>query len=201
MNEVLTWTPRAVICKYSPEQVSWVRATTGLEYPEGGAMSVFCRPYEYIEVAGNVLTTAGLSRLMAALVGGPALTHSVTRLGVGNDTSHARPTDRRLGSRQYFREMDQTYPELAGRSVLFRATFGEDEANFEWGCWGLDVSPAAGTTSGSVESVLLNRKACSGIGSKPRGEIWTLTCEVTLALLEEGINVLSNEQGLLDANR
>ena len=67
--------------------------------------------------------------------------------------------------------MDVGYPVVSNRTLIFRASFNNDTANFEW-------NEAAITNGTGVGNVAINRKV-SSMGTK-NGGTWTLQISISL---------------------
>lgn len=176
----LKWSPRAVVSKYDDDMTDYVRRIESVSRPDGDQLANYCTPYETVEEDGNLLTTAGLTRVTALLIGTNTNTLDATRvrLGVGDTSTAAAVGDTSLGTNQYFRVMDATYPSASAGVLTFQGTYGTSDANFAWQCWGLDVGTATVTSSASV-ATLVNRKVTS-FGTKASGT-WVLTVTVTFS--------------------
>jgi len=174
------WTPTALVSKYDADQVDYVRRVTGMDEPDGNELSTLCKPYESIEVEGNLLTTAGLTRITGLIIGTLSTTLDSTRvrLGVGDSSTAAAVGDTDLGTNDYYRVMDATYPQASAGVLTFQSSFGSSDGNFAWQCWGLDVGTATVSSSASV-ATLVNRKV-SSLGTKSSGT-WVLTVTVTFS--------------------
>jgi len=132
---------------------------------------------------GNILTNAGMGRLINLITGESGvepLTAESVRLGVGDSNAAAtvEDTDLSEGSNQWFAEIDDGYPVVDGSTIVYRATFGVDDANFTWACWGLDVTDSPPATSGNTPNELFNRKVFN-FGTKSGG-IWDLSVIIGL---------------------
>jgi hypothetical protein len=66
--------------------------------------------------------------------------------------------------------MDSGYPTSTSQKATYRASFGADDANFEWNEW---------VVKQSTSEVCLNRKVDS-LGTKTGGT-WTLQVDITLS--------------------
>jgi hypothetical protein len=178
-GETIRWNPRAVVSKYDDEQTDYVRRIVEAE-PDGDALAQYCNPYEVVEVEGNLLTTAGLTRITGLIIGTLSTTLDSTRvrLGVGDSATGAVVGDTDLGTNKYYRVMDATYPQASAGVLTFQGSFGSGDGNFAWQCWGLDVGTATVTSSGTV-ATLVNRKV-SSLGTKSAGT-WVLTVTVTFS--------------------
>jgi hypothetical protein len=186
MHDTLTWHAHARVEKWTDEQAAHVRATTGILKPSGDLLAEYARP-EVVEADGNLLTTAGLTRLTSLLTGGggQAATNTATRLGVGDGSTGALVGDTDLSaasgaSHRYFQVMDATYPTLAAGVVTFKATYDASTANFVWSEWSVDVGSPTVTGGTTVNACLLNHKSSAALGTKSGG-IWALTATITVA--------------------
>lgn len=181
------WSPVAVVEKYDDDQARWVARKSGMLSPIGSDFEALnVRPYETVERAGNLLTTAGLTRLTSLLTGagGTAVTATTARLGVGNSATAAAvgQTDLQAsagsGNRQ-FKVMDATYPQTAAGVLTVRSSFATGEGNFAWAEWGIDIGTATVTDGTTVNAALLNR-AVQSLGTKVSG-VWVLTATITIS--------------------
>jgi hypothetical protein len=132
------------------------------------------KPYEVVEFGGNVMLNEGANLVWTLLCSGVGtfFTNGNARVGVG-DSNSAEAQDQigLLGANQLYKNMDSGYPQYgSGRQAVFRGTYMETEAVWDWNEWTVD--------NGSVGQVNINRKVQS-IGTKPNTEIWRLV--VTLA--------------------
>lgn len=146
-------------------------------------------PYEVVEAPDNILTNAGITRMLNLLIGagGQALTNSYARLGVGDGTTAVVATDTDLsagagGTHRYFKGMDATFPSVASTTATFQTTYTNAEANFVWNEWGIDVGGAGtGATGTVVVAPLLNRRVpATSLGTKTGGS-WTLTVTISIS--------------------
>jgi len=130
---------------------------------------------EVVEGEGNVLLNEGINNGIWPLVAGDAtatpFNNANARIGVGDSTTAADATQTDLlGTNKAYSGMDAGYPTYGtDQKIVFRSTFGEAEANFDWNEWVVDNG--AGVT--------LNRKVDS-MGTKTQGS-WTLEVSITLA--------------------
>jgi len=138
-------------------------------------------PYEVIEGEGNLLLNEGMDRLLNLLIGGGGTAYNNTnaRIGVGNGTVAAARTQTGLqGTSTLYKGMEAGFPTSpaendagTGRSVKFKSSFGDTEANWAWEEWAVD--------NGSVALEDLNRKVKT-LGTKSGGT-WTLEVEISLS--------------------
>lgn len=178
-SDFIRWSPRAVVSKYDESQVTYARRIVGHE-PSGDDLARMCTSYEAVESEGNLLTTAGLTRITALIIGNLSTTLDATRvrLGVGTSATAATTADASLGVSQYYKVLDAPYPTASAGVITYQATYDNGEANFAWASWGIDVGTATVTTS-ATPATLVNRKV-SAMGTKSSGT-WVLTVTITLS--------------------
>ena len=185
--EPLTWKVHAHVDKWDQDQTEWVTARLGM-VPQAAQFAVCgVKPYDVADQAGNLLTTAGLTRLMSLLAGagGLAMTNTQTRLGVGNGASAAAITDTDLSAvagaaNRWFQIMDATFPSVATNVLTAKATFASADGNFIWGEWGMDIQAATAASSAVVGATLFNHKSSAALGTKVSGS-WALTVTCTIS--------------------
>lgn len=168
--DLAAWVGRATVDKYhgqvTPEAIAAGRV----------------RPYETVIGTPQLLTYGGASALWHRLIGGTSVTafdSANAYLGVGdsNTAASAEDTDLKATTNKLRKGMDATYPQhtdgtVAGSaSIVFRATFGTEDANFGWEEWGLFNAESGGR--------MLNRKVES-LGTKTASASWVLTVTLTL---------------------
>lgn len=187
-TDTLTWTPRAHVDKYDDEQTAWMKTKHGILIPTGDDFArAGVKPYDTADDEGNLVTTAGLTRLMTLLIasGGQGLTNTATRLGVGNGAGSAAIGDTDLGAsagsgNRWFQIMDATYPSVAAGVMTAKATWATGDGNFAWNEWGLDVGTPTVTSGNTVAACFFNHKTSAALGTKASGT-WSLTVTVTIA--------------------
>jgi hypothetical protein len=186
-TDTLSWAAHATVRKWDDDQVSWVQRETGIVAPSGDLLAAHVDPYEVVESPGNLLTTAGVTRLASLLIGGggQAATATATRLGVGNGSTTAVVADTDLSAvagagNRWFQPMDATYPSAAAGVITFRSTFASADGNFVWSEWGIDVGTPTVVASAVVSATLLNHKSSAALGTKASGS-WQLTATITLS--------------------
>ena len=126
-------------------------------------------------VEGNVFLNEGINFIWRAVTGETGLTPFGINscIGVGDGTAAEDPAQTGLtGTNKTYKRVDSGYPQLAGNSVKFRATFGPNEAAHAWNEW--TVANGCGD-----EYVNLNRKTTS-MGIKPADATWVI--EVMLSI-------------------
>ena len=188
-HEMVTWMPRVRVDKYDQDQTAWVRGRTGLFRPSGRVFEALgVKPAAVAESAGNLVTTAGLTRQQALLngAGGQALTNTAVRIGVGNGAGTAAVGDSDLSAaagaaNRWFQVMDATYPSVAAAVLTARSTFASADGNFAWNEWGMDVGTPTVTSSAVVAALLFNHKTSAALGTKTAGATWTFTVTYTVS--------------------
>lgn len=185
-TDTLTWRAQARVEKWNEDQVAWVRTRTGILKPSGDLLAEYVKP-EVVEAAGNLLTTAGLTRLTSLLTGGggQAATSTATRLGVGDGTTAAAIGDTDLSaasgsSHRYFQVMDATYPTVGGGTITCKASYDGSTANFQWAEWAIDIGSPGVSGGAIVNTCLLNHKTSAALGTKSGGT-WALTGSISIS--------------------
>ena len=133
--------------------------------------------YERLEGGGNLALNEGLNYIWDRVCAGSgtALDAANAYIGVGdsNAAADATQTGLQASTNKLYKGMDSGYPTYGtDQKVTLKATFGTNDANFAWEEW----TVANGNSDAAVN---LNRKVESK-GTKPSGEVWTLTCVLTL---------------------
>lgn len=175
---------RWLVERWDAEQTLWVARRAGVRSPRAAEFAVLgVRPYEVSEVVGNVVTTAGWTRLLnlAIASGGlQAFDSTHTRIGVGTGTTPAEAaSDTDLIGAQttnrYWKLVDSR--SVSSNVLTIVATFGGSVANIAWNEFGIDQGLADGT--GAVVAPLLNHKVGIAQGTKTNGQTWTATSTLT----------------------
>jgi hypothetical protein len=142
-------------------------------------------PYEVNEVPGNLLTTAGITRLVSLLTagGGQAVTTTAARVGVGNGVGTAAIGDTDLSAsagstNRWFQTCTVTTP---SNVLTLSATFASADGNFAWNEFGIDIGTPTVTSGNTVNATLLNHKTSIAQGTKASGQTWTATATVTFS--------------------
>src|SRR4051812_33961229 len=159
MIETAKWMPRGKVDKYSPDQVAYAQKRLKRQRIEGNDfMRMHMSPEDgYIFTDGNLLTTAGVTRLVALLngAGGQALTNTATRIGTGNGAGSAAVGDTDLSAsagsaNRWFQIMDATFPSAAAGVLTAKSTFASADGNYVWNEWGLDVGTPTVSSGNTV---------------------------------------------------
>jgi hypothetical protein len=183
----ITWRAHATVEKWDGDQVAYVTGKTGILAPSGGLLASHVDAYEVVESPGNILTTAGLTRLTSLLTagGGQALTATSTRLGVGNGSTGVTVADTDLSAaagsaNRWFMPMDATYPSVSAGVLTAKATWAAADGNFVWAEWCIDVGAPTVTAGATVNACMFNRKVAA-LGTKISPAVWALTTTITIA--------------------
>lgn len=124
----------------------------------------------------NIVLDVGATEMLKLITGtgGTAYSNSNAYLLVGTDNTAENAAQGGLiatGTDRAYAPMDAGYPTVNGRQMVFRASFGDNEANFAWN----EASIANGN---GANAVAMNRKV-SALGTKTTGT-WTLQITVSL---------------------
>jgi hypothetical protein len=147
------------------------------------------RPYSTTELAGNLITNAGWTRLMNLLTNQAAtqaLDATHTRIGVGDATTPAEAyadTDlaAAAGSTHRWFQPVTGAGTLGTRTLAFTATFGTSDGNFAWAEFGIDVTSGTAAAGNTVGALLFNHKVAIAQGAKVSGQTWTATATCTFS--------------------
>ena len=186
-HDTIHWSPVVRVDKWDEDQVAYVQRKTGILAPSGDLLAALVDPYETIEEAGNLLTTAGLNRITSLIIaaGGQAATNLATRLGVGNSATAAAvgQTDLQAvagAANRWFMPMDATFPTQVNGVLTFKSTFATADGNFVWAEWCVDIGAPTVVASAVVSALMLNR-AVQALGTKTSAGTWALTTTITLS--------------------
>jgi hypothetical protein len=187
-HDGIKWKAHATVEKWDGDQVAYVTEKTGVLAPSGSLLAAHLAPAEVVESPGNLLTTAGLTRLTALLIasGSPqALTNTSVRLGVGNGSTAAAIGDTDLAAasgsgNRYFMTMDATFPSVAAGVLTAKATFGASDGNFVWAEWCIDIGAPTVSAGTTVNACMFNRKVAA-LGTKANPAVWALTATITIS--------------------
>lgn len=161
---------------------------SGLVVEHNEIVAAGIQPYQTVINPGNLLTTAGVTRIWNLTTNQGATqaydaTH--TRVGTGNTantagTETAADTDLAAaagaGNRQF--KTVGGAGTVSTNTLSFTATFGTGVGNYAWNEWGIDQGTADSTT---VTAPLLNHKIVSGgLGTKTSSASWAFTVTISL---------------------
>lgn len=120
------------------------------------------------------LTDNGRNHIAQSLVGEATtqFNNANARIGVGSgNTAFQSWHDDLQGASKFRKAMDTGYPTRTANAMIFRATFGTEDANFAWEEWGVFNAGSGGT--------MLNR-AIEVLGTKPSNQSWQFTVTLTV---------------------
>lgn len=193
--DTLNWHAHARALKWNDfDKIAWARARCGGREPKyADFLRLNLAPDDIVEVDGNLLTTAGATRIVNLFTAGgaQALTNSRMAVGVGDSTTAATTSDASLGgnssTHSWWQAPDATYPSVSSGTITTNSTFGVNDGNFtagwqEWG-WGIAtaaVSANAVFATATTSGVLVNHKIQS-MGIKVSGAIWVLQSSATIS--------------------
>ena len=190
-TDTIQWNAHAHVDKFDEDQVKFVRGKTGLLEPKAADfIQLGIDPSDSIDKPGNLLTTAGLTRLVSLLngAGGQALTNTATRIGTGNGGGSAAVGDTALSAsagaaNQWWQIMDATFPSASGAVLTAKSTFGTADGNYVWAEWAIDVGTPTVSSSAVVSATgpMMNHKTAAALGTKASGSIWAFTVTVTFS--------------------
>jgi hypothetical protein len=198
MHDSIKWDVLATIEKFDASDIEAYarqgrfetvdRSDGGLYVPRHEIVAAGIQPYEVVTSTGNLLTTAGVTRIWNLVTNQGATqafdsTH--TRVGVGNTgnaagSEAAGDTDLAASAGSTNRQFKTVggAGTVSTNTLSFTATFGTSLANFAWNEWGIDQGTADATT---VTAPLLNHKIVSGgLGTKTSSASWAFTVTVSL---------------------
>lgn len=170
--------------KWSAAAVDEARALLGGIEPEAADFRrLGIAPSEVGKVKKNLVTTAGLTRLVSLLngAGGTALTTTTCRCGVGNGagTAVVGDTDLSASAGSTNRWFNLTTVSISGAVVTVTSSFASGDGNFAWNEFGLDIGTATVTASAVVNACLFNHKTSIAQGTKASGQVWAVTATIT----------------------
>lgn len=185
----IKWHPRYSVEKWDQEQTAWVTRKSGVAAPRAAHfMECGVKPHDVIYGEGNLLTTAGLTRLVSLLIagGGQAITNTSARIGTGNGVGSAATGDTDLSAsagsaNRWFQIMDATYPQAAGAVATLKSTFGTADGNYAWNEWGIDIGTPTVSSANTVNATLVNHKTSAALGTKTAGASWAFTVTLTFS--------------------
>lgn len=163
MDKAAKWTVRTKLEKYNTKK----------DYDLG-------KVSEVQDIAGNALLSEGINLLWTLVCGGSGTPFDATtaHIGVGNSQDPVEKEQSGLvGTSRLYKEMDAGFPEYgANDKVVFKSTFGGDEANFQWHEWTVANGDGTADEAGITN---LNRKV-EPMGEKYAGSTWVITVEISL---------------------
>lgn len=124
----------------------------------------------------NIVLDVGATEMLNLIAGtgGTPFSAENSYIHVGTDTTAENAAQEGVlatGSNKASAPLDEGYPVVTGRQVVYRASFGDTEANFAW-------NEAAIVNGSGTNAVAMNRKVAE-LGTKATGT-WTLQITLTL---------------------
>jgi hypothetical protein len=185
-KDSIDWHAQLFIRRFDEDQTNWVAKRSGLLAPQEAHFDALgVKPYDESMVDRNLLTTAGIGRIVAILnLGtGNLISSTTARVGTGNGAGTAAIGDTDLSAaagsaNRWYNLCTVTTP---SNVRTFASTFASGDGNYAWNEWGIDIGTATVTASAVVNAVLLNHKTSIAQGTKAAGQTWTATATVTLS--------------------
>lgn len=133
-------------------------------------------PDEVVCDTQNIILDAGANEMLKLISGTGGTPFDATNgyIMVGTDTSPENASQVGVlatGSNRATAKIDSGYPSVTGRQVTYRASFGDNEANFAW-------NEASIMNGNGTNAISMNRKV-SALGTKTTGT-WTIQITVSL---------------------
>lgn len=186
MQEAIKWRCDWRVRKYSQDDVERLKAILGFEPSGEDFERAQIAPFEDNLVKGNLVTTAGWTRITSLIIGagGQAASNTAARIGVGNGAGTAAAGDTDLSAaagaaNRYFQPMDATFPSNATNTLTFQSTFAGANGNFAWNEFGIDIGAPTVSGGTTVNAVLLNHKTSIAQGTKTSGQSWVANAVIT----------------------
>lgn len=130
-------------------------------------------PYETITAPQNIILDVGATemlKLICGVSGANAYSNANAKIQVGTSSSPENAGQTGLiaqGGSKFEKGMEATYPQVSGRTMVFKSVFDEGEANFAWNEFSI--------TNGTVN---MNRKV-QNLGTKNTG-VWSIQITVSV---------------------
>lgn len=179
----ITWRCDWKIQRWDEDAVAYLTKKLGRAPIGADFEAAKIKSYEDSVINGNLLTTAGLTRMTSLILGagGQAATQTATRIGIGDSTTTPVVGDTALGAatNKLYHVLDSAPTSSAG-VMTFVATFGATEANYAWNEFCVDIGTPTVVTSTTVSATLLNHKSFTQ-GTKASGQSWAMTATITLS--------------------
>ena len=165
LPERVGWSPRLTLRKYD-EAATLKAERQGFYRPSDEDFAQLrIDPYEVRVTDGNLLTTAGIGRIVSLLTGGGGQTVISTsaRVGAGNSSTAEAigQTDLQAAAgstNRWFQTCTVTTP---SNVLTLAATFGTADGNFVWAEWCIDVGTPTVASGNTVSALMLNRKVAA----------------------------------------
>lgn len=133
-------------------------------------------PDEVVCDTQNIILDTGANEMLKLIsgTGGTAFDSANGYIAVGSDATaenSAQVGVLATGNNKAYAKIDSGYPTVTGRQVTYRASFGDNEANFAW-------NEASIMNGNGANAISMNRKV-SSLGTKTTGT-WTIQITVSL---------------------
>lgn len=133
-------------------------------------------PDEIVYDGGNTILDVGATELLSIITGTGGTPYNAANayIYVGSNNTAENTSQVGViatGANRAFAGMDSGYPQVNNRQAIFRASFGDTSANFDW-------NEASIVNGLGVNAVAMNRKVGT-LGTKATGT-WTLQITVSL---------------------
>jgi hypothetical protein len=196
----ISWKAHARVLKFSPDQAEFAAGrlclpVASVKLPELRRARIGAPELGIAEAAGNVLTIAGIARLVLLIIGGAqAMTPAQMMVGVGDTATAGLAADTDMNAatgstHRYIQGSDSGFPSVAGTVISGQSTFTGANGNHAWNewAWGIatgTLTPGTGSWSSiaATSAVMLNHKAPAALGAKSTGMVWALQSTVTLTI-------------------
>lgn len=185
LAEGITWHASLNIARWDAEQAAWAATRLGRAPSADDFADLRVDPYLVTDVEHNLLTTAGIGRIVTLLNAGTGnlIATTTVRVGTGNGGGTAVIGDTDLSAsagsaNRWFQTCTVTVP---SNVLTFAATFASADGNYAWNEWGADIGTATVTSGNTVNAVLLNHKTSIAQGTKASGQVWTATATITIS--------------------
>jgi hypothetical protein len=186
LDSAIDWHAQLHIRRWDEDQTRRAQRATGLANPDAAVFDgLGIAAYDESTVDRNLLTTAGIGRIVTLLNAGTGnlIATTTARVGTGNGAGTAAIGDTDLSasagsSNRWFQTCTVTVP---SNVITAAATFASADGNYAWNEWGIDIGTATVTSAATVNAVLLNHKTSIAQGTKASGQTWTATATITLS--------------------
>jgi len=163
------WNCRSTVRKYHEDITPFKEEGREAEFDK------LFTPYEVIEQKGNCLLNTGIDAIWDLVMEDDStnyFTEAETYIAVGDATvaANATQTDIQATANSKYVVMYTSYPTTGTQAINFKASFGAEDANFDWEEWAVFETR---------NNISLNRKVES-LGTKTTGT-WTLEVSITLS--------------------
>jgi general stress protein CsbA len=184
-TDTIKWHAELGIRRWDEEAVQAARNEGIVEPTADDFERLGLAPYSESTVQNNLLTTAGVTRIVSLLngAGGTAVTSTTGRVGTGNGagTAAVGDTDLSASAGSTNRWFQTCTVSIAAGVLTAVATFASADGNYAWNEWGIDIGTATVTSGATVNAALLNHKTSIAQGTKASGQVWTATATITIS--------------------